>query len=117
MKSVEVFWQEMAQDSVGTDFLRVKLTDGPIGLGLGRRSKMESLIEVLSVVAEGAERPTRIMYRANLSWRALSHCLDTLVRKNLLARVTYEDKINYNLTEKGYKVLNLYMKLANDLRG
>ena len=41
-----------------------------------RRSKLEIYLDVLSSIHEGISKPTRIMYSANLSWKALNKILD-----------------------------------------
>ena len=38
----------------------------------------------MSAILEGAEAPTRIMYRANLSWRVLDRHLEFLERQGLM---------------------------------
>jgi predicted transcriptional regulator len=107
----------LAQEALEGVYGAVEVVGAHPKLGLGRRSRMETLIAILRVVADGSERPTRIMYRANVSWRALSHHLETLIGKQLLTKVTYDNKANYSLTEKGYVILNLYSNLMDELRG
>jgi predicted transcriptional regulator len=73
-----------------------------------RRSKLEINLEVLSVVKEGVDKPTRIMYAANLSWQPTQRVLSNLVRQGLLREITAPNNTSrrmYKITEKGLKVL------------
>lgn len=74
-----------------------------------RRSKLEIMLEVLSVVREGVDKPTRIMYAANLSWLPTQKVLDNLVKTALLREIAVPDDNRsgrrYNVTEKGLNVL------------
>jgi len=36
-----------------------------------RRSRLDIVLAVLSAVGRGVDRPTRIMYASNLSWRPM----------------------------------------------
>ena len=42
------------------------------------------MMDVLQVVSQGIDRPTQIMYKANLSWMALQENLKSLVAKSFL---------------------------------
>jgi predicted transcriptional regulator len=48
---------------------------------VARRSRMETFCDILRVIGAGAEKPTHIMYKANLSWTTLEDALATLVNK------------------------------------
>ena len=48
-----------------------------------RRSRMEILIDILKAVAKGNEKPTHIMYKANLSWKRLQEQLDFLLKQDM----------------------------------
>ncbi len=85
-----------------------------------RRSKLEIKLKVLSVVKGGVDKPTRIMYAANLSWRPTQRVLGDLVRQELLREVAAPDnhrsRRRYRITEKGLNVL-VYFKGAEALLG
>lgn len=74
-----------------------------------RRSKLEIMLEVLSVVKEGVDKPTRIMYASNLSWRPTQRILGNLVRQGLLREIAAPEsnrsRRRYEITEKGLNVL------------
>jgi predicted transcriptional regulator len=79
-----------------------------------RRSGFQIAIDVLTVIGEGEERPTRIMYASNLSWNSLRSTLDLLVRKGYIEE-DYISKRNkkYSITTKGRDVLNYYDRLES----
>jgi predicted transcriptional regulator len=92
---------------------------------LGRRSKLEIMINVLNVIQDGESKPTRIMYGANLSWKICSDILDSLVSQELVETMdTSESKrkrdkrtsIVYSITPKGQNVLR-YFHTAKTLMG
>ncbi len=43
-----------------------------------RRSHLEVRMDILSCIKAGADKPTQIMYKANLSWTALKDHLSVL---------------------------------------
>jgi predicted transcriptional regulator len=81
----------------------------------GRRSAMEIMCDVLDVVSTGKERPTHIIYKANISWKVLTGCLQTLISNELITKANDGKRDVYRLTEKGYSVLNLYRELKSRL--
>jgi len=79
-----------------------------------RRSKLDIVLIVLGAVRRGMDKPTRIMYAANLSWKPTQKILDNLVEQNLL-NVEIEKgkkrmKKRYEITEKGITVLEYFEK-------
>ena len=84
---------------------------------LGRRSKLEIMINVLNVIQDGETKPTRIMYGANLSWKICSDILDSLVSQELVETVDTSESIRkrdkrtsivYLITPKGQNVLRYF---------
>jgi predicted transcriptional regulator len=73
---------------------------------------MEIQMDILKAVANGREKPTHIMYKANLSWIRLQKCLDTLINQNLLKEMIFNDSSIYKVTQKGKEVLGYYMKIV-----
>ena len=71
-------------------------------------------IEVLSVVAKGENRPTRIMYASNLSWTSLKSKLDLLLEKGYVdvEFVSNRNKL-YSITSKGIEVLRYYKRIES----
>jgi predicted transcriptional regulator len=83
-----------------------------------RRSKLEIRLKILAAVREGVDKPTRIMYAANMSWKPVQRILSHLVEQGLLEEVlnikSRQSKRRYQITEKGEQVLD-YFEKAKDL--
>ena len=85
-----------------------------------RRSKLEVYLDVLWTIKSGTQKPTRIMYESNLSWKPLQRTLNSLASQGLVAEYEPDDNrdrrttICYELTQKGENVLK-YFKRAEDL--
>ena len=77
-----------------------------------RRSKLDIMLDVLSAVQNGEEKPTRIMYSANLSWKPTRKILGILVDQGLLRDIevtgSKRSKRSYVITEKGVNVLRYF---------
>ncbi|MCS4540430.1 MAG: hypothetical protein HYU03_07065 [Thaumarchaeota archaeon] len=80
----------------------------------GRRSRLEMTCDILRVISQGVEKPTRIMQLANLTWKDLLMYLEALLRTQLVARDTQGNRAMYRLTEKGSTILSLYLKLKQE---
>ena len=80
----------------------------------GRRSKLELILDMLESVMSGTEKPTRIMYEANLSWKTLNENLSSLASQGLIDEVDVSrsgDRRNsraYRITGKGETVVRYY---------
>ena len=83
-----------------------------------RRSQLEIKLNILSSVMNGVDKPTRIMYAANMSWRPVQKILSNLVEQGLLERQvnleSNKSKSRYAVTEKGIHVLD-YFKKAKEI--
>jgi len=81
-----------------------------------RRSRLEIVLSILSVIRAGNDKPTRIMYAANMSWRPSQRMLSNLIEQGLLEMKTASGISNkrYTITEKGVDVLD-YFKKANEI--
>jgi len=82
-----------------------------------RRSQLETRIDMLRAVRDGAEGPTQVMYKANLSWSALQENLASLLSTGLLAEEKFGSRRRYILTEKGTKVLRDFEAVAEQIAG
>ena len=85
-----------------------------IRTSLTRRTKFELLISVLQSINEGVNKPTRLMYEVNLSWRPLQSILAELIQQGLIEekKASQHDKrtkVNYHVTEKGLQVIRYYI--------
>ena len=83
-----------------------------------RRSKLEIQLDVLKAVRAGVDKPTRIMYAANMSWDPVSKILDSLVDRGFVSVINTNGgnrpKRRYEITEKGVSVIN-YLEGAKEL--
>jgi len=70
---------------------------------------------VLKAVADGRQKPTHIMYRANLCWERLKKLLDFLVKEDLLQKANIDGSISFSLTPRGKDVLGYFRKLELEL--
>ncbi len=77
-----------------------------------RRSKLDIMITVLKSIREGMDKPTRIMYAANMSWNSTQKVFDDLIRQELIFITeepgTRRAKKRYHLTDKGINVLEYF---------
>ena len=77
-----------------------------------RRSKLEIRLTMLSAIKEGIDKPTRIMYAANLSWKPTQRTLTQLVKQGLINEIEETDNIKskkrYEITEKGLAVIKYF---------
>jgi predicted transcriptional regulator len=82
-----------------------------------RRSRMETFCDILSAIGQGAQRPTHVMYRANLSWTVLQQYLSVLIQRDL---VKCDDDGGagarlYSLTHRGFQVLKQFLTIRDGL--
>ena len=77
-----------------------------------RRSRLEITLTILSAIMDGVDKPTRIMYAANMSWRPTQRILSHLVEQGLIMEVPNtkgkQSRRRYQITEKGEKVLDYF---------
>ncbi|HYB05081.1 MAG TPA: winged helix-turn-helix domain-containing protein [Nitrososphaerales archaeon] len=76
---------------------------------------MEVKIDILQAIAEGAGRPTHIMYRSNLSWAVMRNFIKVLEEQGLVSSNVVEGRKNYILTQKGTRVLETYSNVRKQL--
>jgi predicted transcriptional regulator len=80
-----------------------------------RRSELEIKMDVLQVVSQGIDRPTQIMYKANLSWIALQENLKSLVAKSFLREENLGPRRRYELTQSGFDILRTFQKVIDSM--
>ena len=83
-----------------------------------RRSRLEITLTILSAIMDGVDKPTRIMYAANMSWKPTQRMLSHLVEQGLILEVpstkARQSRRLYKITDKGEKVLD-YFDRSNEL--
>ena len=80
-----------------------------------RRSLLEIYANILESVSDGISKPTRIMYRANLSWLPLQRHLHLLVEKGFLGETKFKSRNIYNITDRGRRFLHYLDLVKNEL--
>lgn len=76
---------------------------------------METICDVLGVISAGAEKPTHIMYRANLSWPVSQDCIRSLEEQGFIVSTLTRGKLVYHLTQKGYILLSQFVTLRDEI--
>ncbi|MEM3386899.1 MAG: winged helix-turn-helix domain-containing protein [Nitrososphaerales archaeon] len=80
-----------------------------------RRSHLEIKMDILRIVKEGIEKPTQIMYKANISWAILQTHLRSLVENGFLAEFEFGNRRRYELTQKGFNILRAYLNILEQI--
>ena len=73
-----------------------------------KRSRLEIYLDVLETVKNGVRKPTRIMYRTNLSWNPLQEVLDSMITQGLITLNTEGRRKRYEITDKGRSALKYF---------
>jgi predicted transcriptional regulator len=79
-----------------------------------RRSRLELYLDVLTAIKNGTEKPTRIMYEANLSWTLFQDVLDSLAIQDLVREIDMTESRDkrtdriYRITEKGENLIKYF---------
>jgi predicted transcriptional regulator len=77
----------------------------------GRRSELEIKMDVLRIIGSGIDRPTQVMYKANLSWIALQSTLKSLLERGFLREEELGNRKRYELTQRGFDILSSFQKV------
>ena len=80
-----------------------------------KRSKLEISFDVLKAISVGETKPTRIMYRANLSWSSLQKVIKSLHGQGFIDVQNLKNSKRYNITAKGQGALRYYLNATKDL--
>jgi predicted transcriptional regulator len=85
-----------------------------------RRSKLDIMITVLKTIQGGMDKPTRIMYAANMSWNSTQKVFADLIRQELIYFTEEQGarraKKRYHLTDKGMNVLDYFQGASSLLK-
>ena len=82
---------------------------------VSRRSQLEIRMDILRAIMEGAEGPTQIMYKANLSWILLCDHLSALGEQGFVGEKTVGNRKKYSLTAKGIEIVGAYLNLIREI--
>ena len=80
-----------------------------------RRSQLEIHVAILDTIAQGNDKPTQIMFSANISWLILQNALLSLETNDLIIKGNLKTRSVYSLTEKGHSVLKDYRAVKETL--
>ncbi len=86
-----------------------------------RRSRLKQYLEVLNVIKSGTEKPTRIMYGANLSWTSLKGILSSLETQDLVEMIDVSESRDrrsariYRITGKGEHLIRYFHHVEQPL--
>ncbi|UCD45567.1 MAG: winged helix DNA-binding protein [Candidatus Bathyarchaeota archaeon] len=79
-----------------------------------RRSKLEIRLKILAAIRDGQDKPTRIMYAANLSWKPTQRILAQLIEQELVSEhrntESAKSRRRYQITDKGITVIEYFEK-------
>lgn len=81
-----------------------------------RRSQLEIYFAVLNIINHGMQKPTRIMYKANLSWVAMSRAFEALLDGGFIHKKRLGKAKRYEITEKGKQALTYYLQSINGFK-
>jgi predicted transcriptional regulator len=73
---------------------------------MARRSRFDHYCDVLQVIELGVEKPTRIMSKANLTYKMLQDIVATLVHNQFIREEISGTKKRYFITRKGKNALH-----------
>jgi len=83
-----------------------------------RRSRLEIILTILSNIRNGMDKPTRIMYSANMSWRPVQKILSSLMEQDLIEMrmntKSRQSRKRYVIKQKGINLLEYFDK-ANEI--
>jgi len=80
-----------------------------------RRSQLEIQVAILDTIAQGNDKPTQIMFSANISWLILQNALLALESNDLIIKGNLKNRSVYSVTEKGQSVLKDYRTVKETL--
>jgi predicted transcriptional regulator len=81
-----------------------------------RRSKLETYMDILRVLAHGPLKLTHIMYKANVNCSALKKYMNFLIKQGLVEeRTAGKDTRVYLITQRGITVIRAFRELKQAL--
>ena len=75
-----------------------------------KRSKLEIYLEVMKAINRGTEKPTRVMYKTNLSWQPLMKVLESLQDQGFITGHKKGNCTVYKVTKKKKTCSNTSVK-------
>jgi len=81
-----------------------------------KRSKLEIYLDILRAIKRGVNKPTRIMYRTNLSWKPLQTILESMANQDLIRPIEVNKRRKYAITQKGENALGYFEEMMRLIR-
>ena len=81
-----------------------------------KRSKLEIYLDILKVIKRGTHKPTRIMYRTNLSWKPLMKILEALLEQDLIIAIKRINRQEFEITHKGREILSHFESALDTIK-
>lgn len=82
---------------------------------MDRRSRLEIYFDLLKIIERGTVKPTRIMYKANLSWDTMQEIFGILLESGFIQEEIVANSKRYAVTDKGRSALSYYLKSVDEL--
>jgi predicted transcriptional regulator len=82
---------------------------------MARRSRLEIYFDILDVIGKGVTKPTRVMYKTNLSWETMQDIFETLIQGGFIVEGIEANGKRYQVTDKGRNALSYYQKSLQGL--
>jgi len=80
-----------------------------------KRSLAEVYVDVLRAIRDGADTPTKVQVRANVSWLGSQDIINDLLRNNLMEAFTVGARRQFRITLEGLALLDLAEELSHRL--
>jgi predicted transcriptional regulator len=73
-----------------------------------KRERLKIIHDILKAIQNGKNKPTHIMYKANLSHQMLEEYLKDLIYRKLIIVESQKKSRHYQLTKKGHQYVQEY---------
>ncbi len=100
----------MSQEYLISESARVQKQVQPV-----RRSQMETYCDIMHAISTGAEKPSHIMHKANLSWAGMTQFLRMLESSGLVTVEEFSGNKSYRLSDAGFKILHNLLEVKERL--
>ena len=79
------------------------------------RSRLQVYFDILRVIDSGEDKPTKIMYKSNLSWKVMQNLFKTLTNGGFIKEEIQKRNLRYYITEKGKNALSYHLRSLEGL--
>lgn len=80
-----------------------------------KRGRLDIIADILFSINMGPLIKTRLMYRSNLDSKGVEKYLEFLLREGFISSSTSNERVVYQITEKGRGFLSHYRALSESL--